>query len=121
MCCADRARARAAVIGWLISWISADAIPLTITGGLEQGFRTVTYKENYRPGVWKVQVETADQRVVGKLRFSIVEDPTSDEVAQLNGWQLHTDGVHLNSRGGMIVADLVQEFIGELTQCIEIV
>jgi lysophospholipase L1-like esterase len=34
-----------------------------------------------------------------------------DEVAQLNGWRLHTDGVHLNSRGGMIVADLVQEFI----------
>jgi hypothetical protein len=36
---------------------------------------------------------------------------TPDEVAQPNGWQLHTDGVHLNSRGGMIVADLVQEFI----------
>jgi hypothetical protein len=36
---------------------------------------------------------------------------TPDEVAQLNGWKLHTDGVHLNSRGGMIVADLVQEFI----------
>jgi hypothetical protein len=29
----------------------------------------------------------------------------------LNGWRFHTDGVHLNSRGGMIVADLVQEFI----------
>jgi hypothetical protein len=23
----------------------------------------------------------------------------------------HTDGVHLNSRGGMIVTDLVQEFV----------
>jgi len=34
-----------------------------------------------------------------------------DEVAQMNGWRFHTDGVHLNSRGGMIVADLVQEFI----------
>jgi hypothetical protein len=34
-----------------------------------------------------------------------------DEVAQLNGWGFHTDGVHLNSRGGMIVADLVQDFI----------
>ena len=36
---------------------------------------------------------------------------TPDEVAQLNGWRFHTDGVHLNSRGGMIAADLVQEFI----------
>jgi lysophospholipase L1-like esterase len=36
---------------------------------------------------------------------------TPDEVAQRNGWRFHTDGVHLNSRGGMIVADLVQGFI----------
>lgn len=36
---------------------------------------------------------------------------TPDEVAQLNGWRFHTDGVHLNSRGGMVAADLVQEFI----------
>ena len=34
-----------------------------------------------------------------------------DEVAEMNGWRFHTDGVHLNGRGGMIVADLVQEFI----------
>jgi hypothetical protein len=29
----------------------------------------------------------------------------------MNGWRFHTDGIHLNSRGGIIVADLVQEFI----------
>jgi lysophospholipase L1-like esterase len=34
-----------------------------------------------------------------------------DEIAQRNGWRFHTDGVHLNSRSGMIVANLVQEFI----------
>jgi lysophospholipase L1-like esterase len=34
-----------------------------------------------------------------------------DEVARMNGWLFHTDGVHLNSRGGMIAADLIQEFI----------
>jgi lysophospholipase L1-like esterase len=34
-----------------------------------------------------------------------------DEIARMNGWRFHTDGVHLNSRGAMIVADLVQEFI----------
>ncbi len=36
---------------------------------------------------------------------------SAEEVATLNGWRFHTDGVHLNSRGGMIVADLVQEFL----------
>jgi lysophospholipase L1-like esterase len=34
-----------------------------------------------------------------------------DEVARMNDWQFHTDGVHMNSRSGMIVANLVQEFI----------
>ena len=34
-----------------------------------------------------------------------------DQIGQMNGWRFHTDGVHLNSRGGMIVAGLVQEFI----------
>ena len=34
-----------------------------------------------------------------------------DEIGHRNGWLLHTDGIHLNSRGGKILADLVQEFI----------
>jgi lysophospholipase L1-like esterase len=38
-----------------------------------------------------------------------------DEIAQMNGWLLHTDGVHLNSRGGMIIADHVQTFIAQTT------
>jgi lysophospholipase L1-like esterase len=34
-----------------------------------------------------------------------------DTIARRNGWRFHSDGMHLNSRGGMMVADLVQEFI----------
>jgi lysophospholipase L1-like esterase len=34
-----------------------------------------------------------------------------DEVAGTNGWLFHTDGVHLNSRAGLIVADRAQKFI----------
>lgn len=34
-----------------------------------------------------------------------------DQIAKSNGWRFHTDGVHLNSRGGRVVADLIQEFI----------
>ena len=36
---------------------------------------------------------------------------SSDEIAQANGWRFHVDGVHLNRRGGMILANLVQEFL----------
>jgi len=34
-----------------------------------------------------------------------------DDVARRNGWQFHTDGVHLNGRAGRIVADRIQRFI----------
>ena len=41
----------------------------------------------------------------------LVLHKSPDEVARINGWRFHTDGVHLNNRGGMIVADLVEQFI----------
>jgi lysophospholipase L1-like esterase len=34
-----------------------------------------------------------------------------DEVGEQNGWRFHVDGLHLNSRSGKILADLVQEFV----------
>lgn len=42
---------------------------------------------------------------------SLVLRKSPDEIAHLNGWHFHSDGVHLNSRSGLIVADLVQEFV----------
>lgn len=42
----------------------------------------------------------------------VVLGKTPDEVAQLNGWRFHSDGTHLNRRGGIIAADLIQQFIG---------
>jgi lysophospholipase L1-like esterase len=39
-----------------------------------------------------------------------------DEVAQMNGWRFHTDGVHLNSRGGIIVANVIQEFLDDCSR-----
>ena len=38
-----------------------------------------------------------------------------DEIGYLNGWRLHRDGIHLNSRSGKILADLVQEFLSTAT------
>ncbi len=34
-----------------------------------------------------------------------------DDVGAKNGWRFHTDGIHLNSRGGRILADAVEEFL----------
>ena len=42
---------------------------------------------------------------------TLVLRQSPDEVARINGWGFHTDGVHLNRRSGLMVADLVQKFI----------
>lgn len=65
------------------SWLTWDAIPLPISGGREEGFRAHTYKSNYSPGEWRVQVETSDGREVGRLYFTVIAD-TSEEPREMN-------------------------------------
>ncbi|HSW87952.1 MAG TPA: GDSL-type esterase/lipase family protein [Candidatus Saccharimonadales bacterium] len=36
-----------------------------------------------------------------------------DEIAEMNGWKFHIDGVHLNTRGGLLLANAVQNFLNE--------
>jgi lysophospholipase L1-like esterase len=36
---------------------------------------------------------------------------SADDVARLNGWRFHSDGIHLNRRGGMIAAELIQTYL----------
>jgi len=66
------------------------------------------------------QLSTSPRRALTGFRFfplyrdafrTLALRKTPDQVASLNGWRLHSDGIHLNSRGGMILADLVQAFI----------
>jgi lysophospholipase L1-like esterase len=66
------------------------------------------------------QMKDSRRRSLSKFRFlpfyrdafrTLVLGKGPDEVSRLNGWDFHTDGVHLNSRGGSIIADLVEKFI----------
>jgi lysophospholipase L1-like esterase len=34
-----------------------------------------------------------------------------DQIAQSNGWEFHVDGIHLNTRGGRILTEAVQQFL----------
>jgi len=43
--------------------------------------------------------------------FRVLVRRSPDEVARSNRWRFHTDGVHLNSRAGLIVTDRIQDFI----------
>ncbi|HVO30038.1 MAG TPA: DUF2914 domain-containing protein [bacterium] len=58
-------------------WLETDAMPLTLTGGEEQGWSAVAWKDHWEPGRWRVRVETDDGREVGHLSFRVV--PTDDD------------------------------------------
>jgi Protein of unknown function (DUF2914) len=58
-------------------WALQDSIPINIVGGREQGFRGYGVKTNYSPGSWKVQVETTDEREIGRIYFDIEAVPAA--------------------------------------------
>ncbi len=58
-------------------WGESDAIPLDIRGGRDGGWRGFTVKTNYRPGRWRVRVETSDGRELGRVGLRVVPDDSS--------------------------------------------
>jgi lysophospholipase L1-like esterase len=61
-------------------------------------------KRSFVPtGNYKQIVQSMIDRLVFKKSF--------DEIAIKNGYLLHTDGIHLNTRGGMMMADQVEKFL----------
>jgi hypothetical protein len=55
-------------------WQPSGALPIVIVGGREEGFRGYGYKGNYRPGDWRVAVETEDGREIGGISFTVEND-----------------------------------------------
>lgn len=51
-------------------FITTDRIPISMTGGREHGFRMVTMKQRLQPGEWRINVETEDGRLIGRIPFS---------------------------------------------------
>jgi hypothetical protein len=56
------------------NWASSDALPIKVVGGREQGFGGYTYKQNWTAGDWRVIVETADRREIGRRSFTLHDD-----------------------------------------------
>jgi hypothetical protein len=59
---------------WLHEGREVDRIELDVTGGRIDGYRAWTYKRNFPDdprGGWQVRVLTADDRMIGTLRFRV--------------------------------------------------
>jgi len=58
-------------------WALQDTIPIKIVGGRAEGFRGYGFKSKYEPGAWKVQIETTDEREIGRVYFDVEPVPAS--------------------------------------------
>ena len=56
-------------------WEIVEDIGYDITGGRDNGFRGYTYKNNVKKGLWKVEVITEEELVLGVIDFEIMINP----------------------------------------------
>jgi|HubBroStandDraft_6_1064221.scaffolds.fasta_scaffold65866_1 hypothetical protein len=52
-------------------WLVQSVVSYAISGGRDGGFRGYTIKTKPKPGSWRVDIDTADGRLVGRVSFDI--------------------------------------------------
>lgn len=60
-------------------WEDQGRARLEISGGRDAGFRADATKKNYRPGRWRVEIETEDGRDLGVIYFTLRDDPSTED------------------------------------------
>lgn len=63
-------------------WKTTDRLSYKITGGRDGGYRGYTLKRNIREGRWRVDVETDDGLLLGRVPFNLVSVPERKIVLQ---------------------------------------
>jgi hypothetical protein len=53
-------------------WINRDRLGYPIVGGRDGGYRGYTLKRKLSPGHWRVEVQTAEGRLLGRIPFEII-------------------------------------------------
>ena len=61
-------------------WTTASRIPLYLSGGRAEGFRTFSVKLNLDAGVWRVNVENPRGALIGRINFEVVPVTKSPEL-----------------------------------------
>jgi len=52
-------------------WITTDRLGYEISGGRHGGYRGYTFKRNIAPGKWRVDVETEEKMLLGRIGFEV--------------------------------------------------
>ncbi|HUQ30113.1 MAG TPA: DUF2914 domain-containing protein [Candidatus Paceibacterota bacterium] len=53
------------------SWVTQSTVSFPINGGRDGGYRGYSIKTNPAPGEWRVEVETGDGHLIGRIRFNL--------------------------------------------------
>jgi len=57
-------------------WVTRTVIAFPIAGGRQNGYRGYSFKSSLRDGPWRIDVETRDGRVIGRVNFIVHTGPT---------------------------------------------
>lgn len=60
------------------AWVETDRIGYRVVGGRANGYRGFTFKQNIRPGPWRVVVETEAGRPIGYVDVTVVAADSTD-------------------------------------------
>lgn len=61
-------------------WLTTDRLNFSITGGRAGGYRGYTYKRYMNEGLWKVEVLTGNNMILGIIEFRVVAVDSAREV-----------------------------------------
>ncbi len=57
-------------------WEIVEDIGYDIAGGRDDGYRGYTFKQNVKEGLWKVEVITEEELILGVINFEIISSNT---------------------------------------------
>lgn len=64
-------------------WVTESAIPFTISGGRENGYRAYSSKSSLSEGKWRVNVLTKSRQVIGRVSFTVVNTSTTPDLVEV--------------------------------------
>lgn len=62
---------------------TTDRIPIKISGGREEGYRSYTVKQRVNPGEWQVNVETEEGKRIGRVTFTVEDRKQTEEPLEI--------------------------------------
>jgi len=52
-------------------WLTVSTVAFAINGGRDGGYRGYTIKHNPQPGDWRVDIDTGEGHLIGRISFKV--------------------------------------------------